>query len=90
MEPDLLERAVLDKLIFDESYENLLMECRSLAKPNVLTDVLKLLIQHKLVVAKPVQDGERAKPGFMYDSDHMHDYTYRATAKGVKFLQMEG
>lgn len=87
MDLDNVEKGVLEKLIFEETFENILEECRELALPNVISDVLKYLIQHKLVVAKVPLGNKKSKPGFMYDSDRMSDYTYQATAKGIKHLQ---
>jgi len=89
MELDVLESEVLEKLIFEETFDNILTECKSLAVPGVVADVLKYLIQHKLVVAKfPHQN--RSKAGFMYDTDHMRDYSYQATAKGIKHFKAKG
>ncbi len=86
MDLDLVEKGVLEKLIFEETFENIIQECRDLALPNVIVDVLKYLIQHKLVVAKYPLANKKSKAGFMYDSDRMKDYTYQATAKGIKHL----
>ena len=86
MDLDLVEKGVLEKLIFEEHFENIVSECSSLALPNVINDILKYLIQHKLVVAKLPSETKKSKSGFMYDSDRMKDYTYQATAKGLKHL----
>ncbi|MFM9943979.1 MAG: hypothetical protein ACKVQB_01970 [Bacteroidia bacterium] len=92
MDLDAVEKGVLEKLIFEETFDNIIQECRDLALPNVTADVLKYLIQHKLVVAKVPADlapGEtkgKSKAGFMYDTDRMKDYTYQATAKGIRHL----
>ncbi len=86
MDLDRVEKGVLEKLIFEETFENILQECKDLALPNVITDVLKYLIQHKLVVAKYPTETKKSKPGFMYDSDRMKDYTYQATTKGIRHL----
>lgn len=86
IELEALERAVLEKLIFDERFENILVDCKELAKPNIIEDVLKYLIQYKLVMSRYAGSGKSSKPGFIYDSDHMHDYTYQISAKGIKCL----
>lgn len=86
MDLDNVEKGVLEKLIFEERFENIIQECKELALPNVIADVLKYLIQHKLVVAKYPTETKKSKAGFMYDSDRMKDYTYQATAKGIKCL----
>jgi hypothetical protein len=86
MDLDNIEKGVLEKLIFEERFENILAECRHLALPNVINDALKYLIQHKLVVAKILSENKKSKAGYMYDSDKMKDYTYQATAKGLKHL----
>ena len=87
MELDTLETDVLEKLIFEETFDNILAECKTLAAPGVIADVLKYLIQHKLVVAKFPLENKKTKAGFMYDTDHMRDYTYQATAKGVRHFR---
>lgn len=90
MELEPLEKEIISKLIFDEHFENIIADCKSLAIPTVIADILKYLIHHKLVVAKyhvePVQGRSKSKSGFMYDSDRMKDYTYRITSKGIKCL----
>lgn len=86
IELDLVEKGVLEKLIFEETFENIIQESKDLALPNVIADVLKYLIQHKLVVAKYPTETKKSKAGFMYDSDRMKDYTYQATAKGIRHL----
>jgi len=86
MDLDAVEKGVLEKLIFEETFENIIQECQYLALPNVIADVLKFLIQHKLVVAKYPTETKKTKAGFMYDSDRMKDYTYQATAKGIRNL----
>jgi len=86
IELEALEIAVLEKLIFDERFENILADCKELAKPSIIEDVLKYLIQYKLVMSRYAEGGKPSKPGFMYDSDHMHDYTYQISAKGLKCL----
>jgi len=86
MELDALEKAVLEKLIFEESFDNILLECRDIALPNVISDILKYLIQNKCVVAKVPSENKKSKAGFMYDTDRMKDYTYQATAKGIRFI----
>lgn len=86
MELEAIEKTVLEKLIFDERFENILADCKELAKPSIVEDVLKYLIQHKLVMSRYAGGGKPSKPGFMYDSDHMHDYTYQISAKGLRYI----
>ena len=86
MELDVQEKSVLEKLIFEETFDNIIQDCRHLALPNVISDILKYLIQHKLVVAKIPSKTQKSKAGFMYDTDRMKDYTYQATAKGIRHL----
>ncbi len=86
IELDAVEKGVLEKLIFEETFENILGECKNLALPTVIADVLKYLIQHKFVVAKIPFENKKSKSGFMYDSDKMRDYTYQATTKGIRYL----
>ena len=85
MEIDNIEKSILQKMIFSESFENLLNDCSKIAPANVVKDILKMLLHHKLVVATPI--GKVQKSGFMFDSDNMQCYTYRITAKGLKKLE---
>lgn len=85
MEIDFTEKNILQKLIFAENYENILLECKQLAPDNVITDILKMFLHHKLIVAIPI--GKSEKSGFMFDSDKMNQYTYRITAKGLKIIE---
>jgi len=85
-ELDPIALGVLEKLIFEEAFDHILQECKDLANSNVIADVLKYLIQHKLVIAKLPLENRRSKAGFMYDTDRMGDYKYQATAKGIKYI----
>ncbi|NUM32262.1 MAG: hypothetical protein HUU47_08060 [Bacteroidetes bacterium] len=84
MEIDETEKAILQKLIFAESYENILNDCKELAPVNVISDILKFLLHHKLIVAITLEN--EGKTGFFFDSDNMTGYQYRITAKGLKQL----
>lgn len=84
MEIDKTEKEVLQKMIFAESYDNILNDCKETAPANVITDILKYLLHHKLIVAIPIEKG--GKSGYLFDSDNMHDYQYRITSRGIKML----
>lgn len=86
MELEPLEKSVLEKLIFEERFDHILTECKALEKPKVIEDILKYLIQHKLVTTRYIQGEAPSKQGYMYDSDHMHHYSYQASAKGIRIL----
>ena len=85
MEIDNTEKSILQKLIFAESFDNILAECRDVAPSNVISDILKFLLHHKLIVAIPAEN--KGKPGFLFDSDNMHNFNYRITSRGLKVLK---
>jgi hypothetical protein len=81
-ELDDVEYEILNCLYFVEPFEKLLEE---LSFPsNIIADVLKTLIQKKLVVAmKWDEQSQDYKRSFIYDSDNMHAYSYLATKEGL-------
>lgn len=78
-----LEVKILEHLIFEETIDHILDECKTVAPSNVIIRILKQLLHQKQVVARTPVPGRSSKPGFIYDSDKMDDYTYQATAKGL-------
>ena len=79
---DDVEYEVLDVLYFVESYEKILEEVNY--PPNIVTDVLKMLIRRRLVVAMDWnEDKKEYVKSFMYDSDHMDTFHYLATKEGL-------
>lgn len=79
-EPDELERQVLSRLIFPEHFESLLEETR--IPENVLGDILRHLLHHRLVVAVPAEAGAAV----FYDVDDLRLYRYRLSRKGYDFM----
>jgi len=88
MNPELdpVAQGVLEKLLFEETFDHILEECKEIAAPNVIADVLKYLIQHRLVVAKWPLSNKKSKSGFMYDTDRMNDYVYQVSTKGLDYF----
>jgi hypothetical protein len=79
-EPDALERQVLSRLIFPEHFESLLEELR--IPENILGDILRHLLHHRLVVAVPAEAGAAV----FYDVDDLRLYRYRLSRKGYDFM----
>ena len=84
MELEPIDIKVLEKLIFEERFENILEECKELAGAKVIEDVLKNLIQHQFVQSREISGSGKKKAGFIYDADFMHDYVYQISSKGLK------
>ena len=84
---DKLEKAVLEKLIFEENFHHLQEDCKGLAPASVITDILRHLIHRKLVVAKQPSELKASAGSYLYDADRMHEFTYQSTAKGLKLLE---
>jgi hypothetical protein len=81
-ELDDVEYEILNCLYFVEPFEKLLEELNF--PSNIIADVLKTLIQKKLVVAmKWDEQTQDYKRSFIYDSDNMHAYSYLATKEGL-------
>ena len=81
-ELDDVEYEILNCLYFVEPFEKLLEELNF--PSNIIADVLKTLIQKKLVVAmKWDEQSQDYKRSFIYDSDNMHAYSYLATKEGL-------
>jgi hypothetical protein len=79
-EPDELERKVLSRLIFPEHFESLLEETRM--PENILGDILRQLLHHRLVVAVPAE----TETAVFYDVDDLRLYRYRLSRKGYDFM----
>jgi len=80
-EPDVLERQVLSRLIFPERFDALLEETR--IPENILGDILRQLLHHRLVSAVPEEEGAAV----FYDVDDLRLYRYRLSRKGYDFIQ---
>ncbi len=77
-----IEFDILNAIYFVEPFAHILEECKE--KPAIVSDVLKKLIDRKMVV--PMQwDENKAEyiRSYMYDSDNMHAYYYLATKDGL-------
>lgn len=73
---------ILNSIYFVEPFSKILEEVNHPA--NVVADVLKQLIQKKLVVAMQWDETHQDyKRSFIYDSDNMHAYSYLATKEGL-------
>ena len=82
MNKDIVERKILDKLIFAEDLESLFDE---IDEPNnIISDVLKQLIRKGFVAT--LSDKRSNKTQIYYDSDHMNTFAYIITASGLKEL----
>lgn len=82
--PPALEKKILTSLIFTESFETIIEETKE--SRYLVAEVLKWLIKKRYV--SPMQLGAKGEfePTYMYNTDNMHDYHYRMTADGLRFL----
>jgi hypothetical protein len=80
-----LAKEIIALLVFEETYGNIVAEL-SHASHYAVADEVKILIGKDIV--KPCKDLHTGKTsGFIYDSDHMKDYSFRLTAKGMTLLE---
>ena len=78
-----LERSILDRCLFPESFHVLCEESRDLANEPVVADAIKNLLHLKLLTA--INSNEQPLR-WMYDVDRMGDCRFVATAKGLDLL----
>lgn len=76
---------IIGLLIFEEPFEHIISETKEINKHAVKDELIHLIVKD---IVKPVADIESGvKRGFIYDSDHMKDFSYMLTAKGFKHLE---
>lgn len=81
-----LEAEVLQLCIFPEAFENLVDECIIEKKESIIADAIKNLIHQKLMVAV----NEDVSLSWVYDSDKMRESSFKATAKGLEWMEANG
>lgn len=81
--PD-LEMEVLRLCIFPEPFESIVAEVQSEKKASVIADAIKNLIHYKLLVAA----NEANSLTWVYDSDKMRESSFKATANGVEWMEL--
>ena len=81
--PD-LEMEVLRLCIFPETFESIVAEVQSENKASVIADAIKNLIHYKLLVAA----NEANSLTWVYDSDKMRESSFKATANGVEWMEL--
>ena len=81
--PD-LESELLRACLFTESFETLVEECKLESKQSIIADAIKNLIHFKLLIATNID----VSLTWVYDSDKMMDSSFKATAKGVEWMEL--
>ena len=81
--PD-LEKEILRACLFPETFNTLVDECKLENKQSVIADAIKNLIHYKLLVASNAD----VSLSWIYDSDKMKDSSFKATAKGVEWMEL--
>ena len=80
--PD-LESELLKACLFIETFDTLCEECTQNVNENVVADAIKNLIHYKLLVPT----NKEISLTWVYDSDKMHDSSFKATADGVEWIE---
>jgi hypothetical protein len=78
-----LEEEVLQLCLFPESFDSIVDECKTEKKLSIIADAIKNLIHFKLLIAA----NEDVSLTWVYDSDKMRDSTFKATARGVEWME---
>ncbi|MBT8326879.1 MAG: hypothetical protein KJP21_04095 [Bacteroidia bacterium] len=79
-----LEKEILDMCIFQESFESIADECVKEKNRNIIADAIKNLIHYKLLIPTN-QDNSLT---WVYDSDKMKDSSFKATAAGISWMEL--
>lgn len=79
-----LEMEVLRLCIFSESFESIVSEVQAEKKASVIADAVKNLIHYKLLVAA----NDFNTLSWVYDSDKMRESSFKATANGVEWMEL--
>ncbi len=80
--PD-LEAEILQLCVFAENFESLVSECTLEEKESVIGDAVKNLLYLKLLIAV----NQDQIYSWVYDSDKMRESSFKATAKGVEWME---
>jgi hypothetical protein len=83
---DEIEYAVLELLIFPESFESIVEECAVREGKHVIGDVLKSLLHDELVNPYLKSEDGNFTKSLGYDSDFLNHYHYQISAKGLDAL----
>ncbi|MEO9886104.1 MAG: hypothetical protein ABJR05_06025 [Balneola sp.] len=78
------ERAVIERLIFPESFETIMEETNM--QFGELRDDLMNLVNYRYVQVVDLEDPGDSKMAF-YDSDNIKDFSFRATKTGLKSIK---
>jgi len=81
-----IEYAVLELLIFPESFDSIVEECAIREGKHVIGDVLKTLLHDELVNPYLKNEDGDFKKSLGYDSDFLNHYHYQISAKGLDTL----
>ncbi len=84
---DDLELAVLELLIFPETFVSIVDECRIQSGKHVIGDVLKQLLHDELARPYLKDDDGVFYRSMVYDSDFLNSYYYQITSKGLTVLE---
>lgn len=78
------EKRILRELIYPETFEHIQAET-SLSYGEIRNDLIQL-INHRFI---QVNNRNHQIPGHYFDSDHIEDFTFKATMSGLKKIQHE-
>lgn len=78
------EQQVLEKLIFPETFEDILDET-GLLYGELRDDLINLLSYHMIEAYE--HNGNKISLTSFYDADNLQDFTFRATSKGLSEIK---
>lgn len=81
------EKKIIGLLVFVESYDSLLSD--SGLQPGELRDDLINLIDAGLIQVFDSKDDKQAIPAFYCDTDHLEQFSFRATRSGLNAIKIQ-
>ena len=81
-----LEAEILQLCIFSETFDSIVDEVLTEKKESVIRDAVKNLLHYKLLIAA----NEQNSMPWLYDSDKMRESSFKATADGVSWMEING
>lgn len=79
---DVYEIHILKRLIYAERYEDIVKE--SIANEFITADCLRSLLRKKYIsVWFQAEEGSELRQTFIFDSDKLQKYAFKATVKGL-------
>jgi hypothetical protein len=80
-----LAKKIVSLLVFEETFDHIVEDVKDASRYAVADEIKTLIGKDLLHPRKDLVSGKTS--GFIYDSDHMEQYSFALTAKGMSLLE---